>query len=59
MKIRYIRLHTLTGTSDVCDFGLGSKYWTVAEFEAKIAEWNKMGVIDGLQVWHYRLTVEL
>lgn len=59
MKIQYIRLHTLTGASEVCDFPISTRDWSVGQFEERIAEWNKMGVISGLQVWHYRLTVKI
>ncbi|HBI01742.1 MAG TPA: hypothetical protein DDY18_09000 [Flavobacterium sp.] len=59
MKIQYIRLHTLSGQSVTKDFPQESKNWTVSQFEEKIAQWNKTGVVDGIQLWHYRLTVSI
>jgi hypothetical protein len=59
MKIKYVCLHTLTGASEVCDFSISTREWSVPQFEEQIAQWNKRGVISGLQIWHYRLTVEL
>ena len=71
MKLQYVRAHIPTGTEEVCDFhdhqlmpnrgasDKNGKVLWVGEAEKVIDTWNKMGVVDGKQVWYYKLAVAL
>lgn len=70
MKLQYKRTHVPTGKNDILDFndtqliphhgvfinGIPHKLW-VGEAECLIYSWNKMGVVDGIQLWRYELVV--
>lgn len=68
--LKYKRTHIPTSTVWITDFndkslipnhgvtkGHGFNCW-VGECEAVIKQWNKMGIVNDQQIWHYELVVE-
>lgn len=70
MILKYKRTHKPTGTVWINDFNdttfmphKGATYkhqqklW-VGECEKIIQQWNKMGIVDGQQMWYYELVID-
>lgn len=71
IEVRYKRTHIPSGKIEVCDFhdhtlipwhGVqserGQKMW-VGDCEKLVDMWNKMGVVNGEQMWLYEVTTEI